>query len=188
MDLDALVMTATINGSKWSPQITKSRKYKHWVSIKDYRRCEVCHNYNGKIWLLKETPRPEPPVHIRCRCKIENMMAVAAGTATINGADGADWTLKYKKELPEYYITYEDARSAGWKQGKCLSEFAPNKMITRGIYNNYNGHLPSEEGRVWYEADINYENGERNSQRILWSNDGLIFITYDHYETFYEII
>jgi len=42
-------------------------------------------------------------------------------------------------------------------------------------------------GRVWYEADINYESGFRNRQRILYSNDGLVFASYDHYHTFYEI-
>lgn len=46
---------------------------------------------------------------------------------------------------------------------------------------------PSAPGRVWYEADINYYEGQRNRHRIVWSNDGLIFITYDHYHTFYEI-
>ena len=61
-------------------------------------------------------------------------------------------------------------------------------MITRGQYYNDDGHLPSASGRIWYEADINYKTGRRNDQRIIWSNDGLIFVTYDHYETFYEII
>ena len=56
-----------------------------------------------------------------------------------------------------------------------------------GEYGNQNGHLPEAANRSWYEADINYYNGKRNSQRILWSNDGLIFVTYDHYKTFVEI-
>ena len=42
--------------------------------------------------------------------------------------------------------------------------------------------------RIWYEADINYKSGYRDSKRILWSNDGLIFVTYDHYRTYCEII
>ena len=41
--------------------------------------------------------------------------------------------------------------------------------------------------RYWYEADINYYEGRRNGHRVLFSNDGLIFVTYDHYLTFYEI-
>lgn len=61
-------------------------------------------------------------------------------------------------------------------------------MITRGVYQNENKHLPDKPDRIWYEADINYYEGKRNKHRLLWSNDGLIFVTYDHYETFYEII
>ena len=38
------------------------------------------------------------------------------------------------------------------------------------------------------EADINYVNGKRNSQRVVWSNDGLIFVTFNHYKTFFEIV
>lgn len=55
------------------------------------------------------------------------------------------------------------------------------------IYNN-ESKLPSAYGRTWYEADINYEGGARNRQRILYSSDGLIFVSYDHYQTFYEIV
>ena len=57
-----------------------------------------------------------------------------------------------------------------------------------GEYYNDNGHLPSKEGRIWYEADINYRFGYRNNQRVVYSNDGLIFVTYDHYKTFFEIV
>ncbi len=53
---------------------------------------------------------------------------------------------------------------------------------------NSNKHLPTAYGRIWYEADINYVSGKRNRERIVWSNDGLIFVTYDHYRTFIEII
>ena len=56
------------------------------------------------------------------------------------------------------------------------------------IYRNKDGHLPNAQGRIWYEADINYIDGKRNAQRIVWSNDGLIFASYDHYKTFCEII
>ena len=55
-------------------------------------------------------------------------------------------------------------------------------------YQNRNGHLPSRTGSQWYEADINYIRGKRNSHRVVWSNDGLIFVTYDHYQTFVEIV
>ena len=76
----------------------------------------------------------------------------------------------------------------GWKQGKAPAKFAPGKMATRGIYRNDDGHLPQDPSRIWYEADTNYYNGKRNGHRLLWSNDGLLFVTYDHYKTFLEII
>ena len=116
------------------------------------------------------------------------MKSIKAGTATINGIDGADWSLKYNVKLPEYYIDQKELGNIGWKSGNKVSKFAENKMFSGGVYKNNNGHLPQKAGRVWYEADINYKSGKRNSQRIVWSNDGLIFVTYDHYETFYEII
>ncbi len=49
------------------------------------------------------------------------------------------------------------------------------------------GKLPSADGRIWYEADINYTGGMRNSSRVIYSNDGLVFVTYDHYFTFNQI-
>ena len=61
-------------------------------------------------------------------------------------------------------------------------------MLAKGEYKNKNEHLPVEYGRIWYEADINYTSGYRKEARIVYSNDGLIFVTYDHYTTFVEIV
>ena len=74
-----------------------------------------------------------------------------------------------------------------WDFSGNLYKVLPGKMVT-GKYNNNNGHLPSSPGRLWYEADINYTNGYRKESRIVFSNDGLIFISYNHYETFIEIV
>lgn len=188
MSLELAIIVAAINGEHLSPKITISSNYKHWVSVEDWKRCIECADNHGKIWLIAEIPDPEPPIHLNCRCSIDAMQAIAAGTATIYGASGADWMLMFKKNLPDYYISKEEALLKGWKPGKWPSNFVPGKTITAGIYKNLDGHLPQASGRVWYEADINYKTGRRNEQRILWSNDGLIFVTYDHYETFYEII
>lgn len=116
------------------------------------------------------------------------MQAIIAGNATKDGDSGADWYLKNIGILPNNYVSFDYASERGWKYGKSPSKYIPGKMLTRGIYENYNEHLPVSLGRIWYEADINYYEGKRNSHRIIWSNDGLIFVTYNHYETFYEII
>lgn len=158
MSLELAVVVAAINGDTLSPKIATNSKYKHWVSAGDMDRCALCRDEHGKIWLLSEEPTPKPPAHPHCRCTIKQMQSIAAGTATINRVDGADWTLKHTRNLPNRYITKEAALTKGWKPGKWPSDSIPGMMI------------------------------KRNGQRILWSNDGLIFVTYDHYKTFYEIV
>lgn len=117
------------------------------------------------------------------------MNAKLAGTATTKYQNGADWWLTQTGLLPDYYVTPEEAKAYGYRSylGN-LANVLPGKMITRGIYKNRNGHLPSAPGRIWYEADINYDGGYRGKERILFSNDGLVFVTYNHYLTFEEIV
>lgn len=166
-----------------------SKNYKHWISISDNKRCEPCKDMHGKIYPAGKVPKFKYKLHAFCRCIITWMQAIVAGKATNKGKDGADWWLKHYDELPDYYITETEAKQLGWVRYKGnLHKVAPGKMITRGIYYNDNNHLPVENGRIWYEADINYEKGYRGNDRILFSNDGLIFVTYDHYKTFVEII
>ena len=188
MSLEHAIITAGIGGDKLLPELSKSSRYKHWLTNEDNKRCPECEAKHGQIFPINENVKPAPPLHLNCRCWIEIMETIKAGTATINSIDGADWWIANIGELPKYYASYEYALSKGWRPRKWPSNFIPNQMITRGQYFNDDGHLPSAPGRVWFEADINYKLGKRNSQRVLWSNDGLIFVTYDHYETFYEII
>lgn len=165
-----------------------SNKWKEWIAQLDLQTCLTCRANHGKIYEINELVYPEPPIHPNCRCVIEKMRALFAGSATIDGKEGADWYLKHIGQLPDYYIDIATAGKMGWVARKGnLSEVAPECMIFGGIFNNKEGKLPSKNGRVWYEADINYTGGYRNDDRILFSNDGLIFVTYDHYETFLEI-
>lgn len=137
---------------------------------------------------IRDIDFEEPPLHPNCRCEVLPIRAVVAGDATKEGKNGADFWMKYIGRLPDYYISEEDLKALGWKRGKSPKKFAPGKMATMGIYRNDDRHLPHISGRIWYEADINYYEGKRNRYRLVWSNDGLIFVTYDHYATFYEII
>lgn len=171
----------------YSPPTQESRNYKNWVAVLDLKTCLECRSRHGEIYRMDEIPDLEPPLHPNCRCMIKPMEAVIAGQGTKDGQNGADYWMKYVADLPEYYITEDELVALGWKWGKSPAKFAPGKMLTRGIYQNRNGHLPQIPGRIWYEADINYYNGRRNGHRLLWSNDGLLFVTYDHYETFLEI-
>ena len=153
----------------------------------DPKLCLDCLNHHGKVYAMDEIPDIEPPLHENCRCAILPMDAIIPGGATKDGESRADYWLINFGKLPDYYISKEELYALGWKSGKSVASKAPGKMVFGGIYENDDGHLPSVPRRIWYEADINYYNGKRNSQRILWSNDGLIFVTYDHYHTFIEI-
>ena len=90
--------------------------------------------------------------------------------------------------LPSNYITKQEAEKLGWnsKEGN-LPEVAPDKSIGGSRFGNYDGELPEEEGREYKECDIDYEGGHRNAKRIIFSNDGLIFYTDDHYENFEQL-
>ncbi len=189
MDIFAYLLLQIINGYNWSPKYGESSKFKNWIAILDVKTCLICRNMHGKIWDIDEAVEKEPPVHPRCRCAIKSMVTIKSGTATINKTDGADWRLKHYNKLPDYYITRKEAKNKGWnpKIGN-FKRVCPTKMISGGVYYNDNNHLPVKKDRIWYEADINYKVGYRNNQRIVWSNDGLIFVTFDHYKTFFEIV
>lgn len=91
-------------------------------------------------------------------------------------------------ELPDNYITKKEAEKLGWiaSEGN-LQEVAPGMSIGGDRFGNREGLLPKANGRTWYEADINYEGGRRNADRIVFSNDGLIYMTTDHYKSFTDI-
>lgn len=96
--------------------------------------------------------------------------------------------IKANGELPDNFITKSDARDLGWDSSKGnLDEVAPGKSIGGDRFYNNEKRLPEEPGRIYYECDINYESGYRGGERLVFSNDGLIFKTEDHYETFEEI-
>lgn len=172
----------------FEPQSSKSVTFKKWFTVIDHKTCEECIAMNGKILSIREEYIKKPPLHFGCRCVIIPIDAVEAGNATAYGKGGADWWLKHYGVLPQHYISKEELYRLGWTEGERPSKFSAGKMLFSGVYENSDGHLPQKPGRIWYEADINYTPGRRNLHRILWSNDGLIFVTYDHYETFYEII
>ncbi len=90
--------------------------------------------------------------------------------------------------LPSNYITKKEAKALGWvsEEGN-LDEVAPGKSIGGDKFGNYEGMLPKEDGRQYYECDIDFDGTYRNEKRIIYSDDGLIFYTEDHYETFEQL-
>ena len=93
-------------------------------------------------------------------------------------------TLRRDGHLPPRYITKRAASRAGWRPGSDLCRIAPGQAIGGDRFGNRERRLPVAPGRVWYEADLDFDCGRRGAKRLVWSNDGLIFVTADHYETF----
>lgn len=121
--------------------------------------------------------------------------AEAEGTAPEETALDEDGIYTSKEEvaaylntyghLPDNFITKKEAQAFGWdsKEGN-LGEVAPGKSIGGDYFGNYEGRLPDADGREYHECDIDSTGSYRGAKRLVYSNDGLIYYTEDHYETF----
>lgn len=100
-------------------------------------------------------------------------------------------SLRATGELPSNYVTKADAMAKGWKPGKALNNYVPGGQIGGDVFQNTTGVLPQASGRVWYEADAGLSNtmsrAKQAGTRLVYSNDGLTYVTYDHYETVHAI-
>jgi len=88
-------------------------------------------------------------------------------------------------ELPPNYLSKNEAKELGWDNSRGnLWDVAPGMSIGGDYFGNYEGSLPEKKGRRYTECDVNYDGGYRGAERIVFSNDGLIYYTDDHYESF----
>ncbi len=86
--------------------------------------------------------------------------------------------------LPDNFITKKEAQKLGWEGGS-LEPYAPGMCIGGSYFGNYEGLLPEADGRTYTECDIDTLGAKsRGAKRIVFSNDGLIYYTDDHYESF----
>ena len=99
----------------------------------------------------------------------------------------ADYFFEYG-ELPDNFITKKQAQALGWdNKVNYVSDVAPGKSIGGDYFGNYEQLLPVVKGRKYYEADCFYRGGKRNAYRIIYSTDGHVWYTEDHYNTFIEL-
>lgn len=91
--------------------------------------------------------------------------------------------VKQNQHLPDYYITKSKAKQQGWipSQGN-LCEVLPGKAIGGDYFGNREGKLP--KGEKYFEADVNYNCGNRNADRIVFTVNGDVYLTKDHYRSF----
>ncbi|ARJ44181.1 ribonuclease [Pantoea alhagi] len=106
---------------------------------------------------------------------------------TTEAANEVVESLRNTGQLPQHYLNKTQAAANGWKPGKALNNTTPGGQLGGDVFENSTNLLPSAQDRVWREADIGLNNTmSRSNQpgtRLLYSNDGLLYITTDHYET-----
>jgi hypothetical protein len=95
-------------------------------------------------------------------------------------------TLRDTGHLPPRYVTKDEARAHGWRGGGLCSVW-PGHVIGGDVFNNFGRQLPGGPGRVYHEADLDTGCGQRGAKRLIYSNDGAIFVTVDHYNNFVAV-
>ena len=119
----------------------------------------------------EETPEEEGP-------------AITKNGTYTSKEEVAAYIHKYGR-LPSNFITKKQAKKLGWVSSEGnLWEVAPGKSIGGDYFGNFEGNLPEKKGRDYYECDIDTDGSYRGAKRIVFSDDGLIYYTEDHYKTF----
>lgn len=114
----------------------------------------------------------------------ENDGTVIDEDGTYDSKDDVALYIETYGHLPSNYITKKEAQALGWEGGS-LEPYAPGKCIGGTHFGNYEGLLPEDDGREYTECDINtLGKDSRGAERIVFSNDGLIYYTGDHYQSF----
>ena len=114
----------------------------------------------------------------------EEEAAVIDEDGTYNSVEDVSLYLHTYDHLPDNYITKSEARNLGWTGGS-VEQVAPGCAIGGDRFGNREGILPAAQGRSYYECDIGtIGESSRGAKRLVYSDDGLIYYTEDHYETF----
>lgn len=143
---------------------------------------------SGQKWLAKQEEKKAAESRASASAAAEGQpVSVSEDGQYITKGEVALYLHTYGT-LPSNFINKYEASQLGWKSPSgSLQEVAPGKSIGGSLYGNHEKALPDMDGRSWKECDINYEGGERGAERILYSNDGLIYYTGDEYKTFEQL-
>ena len=126
-------------------------------------------------------PSAVPETEAQPQAPPETVLAIVVGESYTSKEDVALYIHTYGC-LPDNFITKNEPRKLGWEGGS-LEPYAPGKCIGGDRFGNYEGLLP--EDRDYKECDIDTLGAKsRGAKRIVFSEDGLIYYTEDHYESF----
>ena len=120
------------------------------------------------------------------RNSYENPSAATADPPSCVSKECVSEHIRRTGTLPENFITKKQARELGYGGGD-LWRYARGKSIGGDCFGNFERKLPGKKGRIWRECDVDYAGGARGAKRLVFSNDGLIFYTADHYESFERV-
>ena len=120
------------------------------------------------------------------RNSYENPSAATADPPSCVSKECVSEHIRRTGTLPENFITKKQARELGYGGGD-LWRYARGKSIGGDRFGNFERKLPGKKGRIWRECDVDYAGGARGAKRLVFSNDGLIFYTADHYESFERV-
>lgn len=95
-------------------------------------------------------------------------------------------SIRVQHRLPPRYVTKDEAKGHGWHGGGLCAVW-PGHAIGGDLFHNFAAALPEAAARVYREADLDADCRSRGPKRLVFSNDGLIFVTVDHYKSFVPV-
>ena len=129
-----------------------------------------------------DTPAPEPDVP---ETEPPTLAPAVSEDGWYNSKEDVALYIHLYGHLPDNYVTKKEAQDLGWSGGSVERYAGEGTAIGGSYFGNYEGLLPEEAGRSYTECDIDtVGNSSRGAKRIIFSNDGLVYYTEDHYESF----
>ena len=129
----------------------------------------------------------EQPVTAHGQANAVSYSGLKLDLKTTQAANEVVESLRKTGKLPTHYITKINAEMHGWQSGKALNNYVIGAQIGGDVFKNNQKIVPEKLGRTWYEADIGVVNTQSRSKqsgtRLIYSSDGLLYITNDHYKT-----
>jgi hypothetical protein len=114
------------------------------------------------------------------------VFAQSLGLREVAGFVETVQSLRTAKNLPPRYVSKSEARAHGWRGGG-LCALWPGHVIGGDVMRNFGGAIPDAPGRIYREADLDSDCRSRGAKRLVFSNDGRIYVTVDHYNSFVPV-
>jgi guanyl-specific ribonuclease Sa len=112
--------------------------------------------------------------------------AQSLGLREIDAFVEAVQSIRTANRLPPRFVTKAEAKTRGWHGGGLCSTW-PGHVIGGDSFHNFGAKLPAAAGRTYREADLDGDCRSRGPKRLVFSNDGRIYVTIDHYNSFVPV-